>query len=276
MPRWVALRPPSWVIVSFGSKGEREAVDRLEGRAEGDRGALVADAFGADREGGAVGGVDHEVFAVDVDADFAHADRDAADDFGHDFGVGDDVGVGGIDVEGDADDDGAVVIGAGEGGGDRGEAEAGRPGRGRRGRSCRARGRGVRRGRRRRWWCRFQRTRGSSGAACSAAAEGLGGGEDVGFGAVGEAVEVGGEARGHGEVEVAEELVAVFAVELEGEGGEAAGFGVAGAGVEGRVEGADLAGAFGAVGAFGEAEDLAGVLGGERLRSRGRSWPWSV
>ena len=38
-----------------------------------------------------------------------------------------DVGVERVDVEGDADDDGAVVVGAGEGRGDRDEARAARP-----------------------------------------------------------------------------------------------------------------------------------------------------
>ena len=60
---------------------------------------------------------------VDVDLDRAHPDRDAADDRGHGFGVGDDVGVERVDVEGDPDDDGAVVIGAGQGRGDRDQAE---------------------------------------------------------------------------------------------------------------------------------------------------------
>ena len=60
---------------------------------------------------------------VDVDLDRAHPDRDAADDLGDRVGVGDHVGVEGIDVEGDADDDGAVVIGAGERRGDRDQGE---------------------------------------------------------------------------------------------------------------------------------------------------------
>ena len=64
---------------------------------------------------------------VDVDLDRAHPDRDAADDRGDRFGVGDDVGVVLVDVEGDADDDGAVVIGAGQGRGDRDQAESGAP-----------------------------------------------------------------------------------------------------------------------------------------------------
>ena len=83
--RWVALWPPSWVIDSLRLEGQREAVDRLERRGEADRRALVADPFGGDGEGGAVGRVDHEVWLVDVDLDFAHADRDAADDLGDGF-----------------------------------------------------------------------------------------------------------------------------------------------------------------------------------------------
>ena len=46
-------------------------------------------------EFGTVGRVDHEVRLIDVDLDFAHPDRDAADDLWHGFGVGDHVGVGG-------------------------------------------------------------------------------------------------------------------------------------------------------------------------------------
>ena len=123
LPRAVALWPPSWVTDIFGVKGRVAQLTAMKVGGEGDRGALVADPFGADREGRAVGRVDHEVGLVDVDLDLAHPDRDAADDLGHRFGVGDHVGVEGVDVEGDADDDGAVVIGAGEGRGDRDQAE---------------------------------------------------------------------------------------------------------------------------------------------------------
>ena len=77
-------------------------------------------------------------------------------------------------------------------------------------------------------------------------------------------MQVGGQARGHGEVQLAEELVAVFAVELQGEGGVGAGGRVGGAGLETRVEGADLARALGAVGTRFEAEDLGRFLFGER------------
>ena len=108
-------------------EGQRRAVDRVEvGGEVGDR-ALVADPLRGDREGRAVGRVDREVGLVDVDLDRAHPDRDAADDRGHGVGVGDDLGVERVDVEGDADDDGAVVIGAGQRRGDRGEARAARP-----------------------------------------------------------------------------------------------------------------------------------------------------
>ena len=72
-------------------------------------------------------------------------------------------------------------------------------------------------------------------------------------------MQVGGQARRHREVELAEELIAVFAVELQGEGAEGAGGGVGGAGFQARVEGADLARALGAVGAGFEAEDLASM-----------------
>ena len=62
---------------------------------------------------------------VDVDLDRAEAQRNPADDRGHRFGVGKDVGVERVDVEGDADDDGAVVIGTGERRGDNDEGERG-------------------------------------------------------------------------------------------------------------------------------------------------------
>ena len=148
-------------------EGKRGAVDGVEvGGEVGDR-ALVADPLGGDAKRIAVGRVDHELGLVDVDLDRAHPERDAADDRGHGFGVGDDVGVERVDVEGDADDDGAVVIGAGEGRRDRRRGRAGRPGRGRRGRSCRPRGRDGCRGRRRRWRCRSAELAGQLGVACS-------------------------------------------------------------------------------------------------------------
>ena len=78
-------------------------------------------------EGRAVGRVDHEVRLVDVDLDLAHPDRNAADDLRHGFGVGDHVGIERVDVQGDPDDDGAVVIGPGQGRGDRDQADSGAP-----------------------------------------------------------------------------------------------------------------------------------------------------
>jgi hypothetical protein len=82
--------------VSLGLKG-------LEGRGEVGDGALVADSLGGDRVRVAVGGVDHEVRPVDIDLDRAQAQWDPADDRGGRFGVGEDVGVVRIDVEGDPD-----------------------------------------------------------------------------------------------------------------------------------------------------------------------------
>ena len=51
---------------------------------------------------------------VDVDLDRAHPDRDAADDRGHRVRDGDDLGGQRVDVEGDPDDDDAVVVGTGQ------------------------------------------------------------------------------------------------------------------------------------------------------------------
>ena len=100
-------------------KGERRAVDGVEVGGEVRDRPLIADSLRGDREGAAVGRVDHEVRFVDIDLDRAHPDRDPADDLGNGFRVGDHVGVGRVDIEGDADDDGAVVIGTRQGGGDR-------------------------------------------------------------------------------------------------------------------------------------------------------------
>ena len=67
-------------------EGEGRAVDRVE------VGGEVATAVPwspipseATEKGRAVGRVDHEVRLVDVDLDFAHPDRDPADDLGHRF-----------------------------------------------------------------------------------------------------------------------------------------------------------------------------------------------
>ena len=91
----VALWPPSWVIVIFGAKASVTQLTAWKGE---EKLAAVpwsptpSEATGKAR---AVGRVDHEVGLVDVDLDRAHAERDAADDLGHGFGVGDHVGVGG-------------------------------------------------------------------------------------------------------------------------------------------------------------------------------------
>ena len=78
-------------------------------------GALIPNPFRCHREGAAIGGVDHEVGLFDIDLDRAHPDRNATDDPGDGFGVGDHVGVKRVDVKGDADHDCAIVIGTGEG-----------------------------------------------------------------------------------------------------------------------------------------------------------------
>ena len=219
---------------------QRGAVDRLEVGGEVGHGALVADPLRVDRERRAVGRVDREVRLVDVDLDRAHPDRDAADDRRHGVGDGGDVGVERVDVEGDPDDDDAVVVGPGERRGDRDQGErralegagevhppdrvegvAARPGGDVRGadlaRGGAARLRPARRG-----------------------PSVLRGGRDRGLRAVGDAAQVAGKPGRHREVEVAEELVAVVAVELQGEGAEVAGHRVRGTGHEARVEGAHL------------------------------------
>ena len=119
--------PPSWRIDIFGAKA---SVAQLAARNGEEKLATVPWSpipCGGDREGVAVGRVDHEVRLVDIDLDRAHSDRDAADDLGHGFGVGDHVGIERIDVQRDPDDDRAVVIGPGEGRGDRDQLRAARP-----------------------------------------------------------------------------------------------------------------------------------------------------
>ena len=91
-------------------------------------------------------------------------------------------------------------------------------------------------------------------------------GEDTSFGTIRNPVEVGSQSRRHGEVKVAEKLIAVFAVEFQAERAKGASFSVTSSGVQGRVEGTNLPRAFGVVWAFGQAENLAGMLGG-RVRS---------
>ena len=89
------------------------------------------------------------------------------------------------------------------------------------------------------------------------------GGFDRGLGAVGDALEGGGEAGRGGDVEGAEVLFAVFAGEVQREGGVGGG-GVGGdGGLEAGVEGAGAVGAGGAVRAFVDVEELARGLGGE-------------
>ena len=176
-----------------------------------------------------------------------------------------------VDVEGDPDDDDAVVVGAGERRGDRDEAERRALERARPGTSCRPRGRGGSRGRRRRWWCRSGELAGQLGVACSARPRFCGGGGDRGLRAVGDPAQVAGEAGRHLEVEVAEELVAVVAVELQVEVAEGAGDRVRGAGDEARVEGPDLARAGAAVRARVEAEDLASSSGRARASFQGKN-----
>ena len=147
-----------------------------------------------------------------------------------------------VDVERDPDDDGAVVVGAGQGRGDRDQADSGAPLNGpgqvhladrvervAAGAGGDVGGADLARGRA----ARAAPARRGRGSAAAAAIDGLR--------AVGDPAQVAGEAGRHLEVEVAEELVAVVAVELQGEGAEGAGGRVRGAGHEARVEGPDLA-----------------------------------
>ena len=75
-------------------------------------------------------------------------------------------------------------------------------------------------------------------------------------------MQVRGQARRHCEIQLAEELIAIFAVELQGEGAEGAGGRVRGTRFQGRIERPDLARAFGAVRTGFEAEDLARLWSG--------------
>ena len=144
-----------------------------------------------------------------------------------------------IDVERDADDDDAVVIRSGQRGGDRREAE----------------GRPFERPRQVHLPDRVERVAsrpggdvgrpdlGGGGTARGrqlGPAELLGGGQDRGFRTVGDAPQVAGEAGRHPEVEVAEELVAVVAVELQVEVRERTRVRIARSCLEARLEGTDL------------------------------------
>ena len=81
---------------------------------------------------------------------------------------------------------------------------------------------------------------GSSGAACSVRPSVLAACGDRRLGAVCDAAQAAGEAGRHREIEVAEELVAVFAVELQRERAEGAGVGFEVPGGQARVERPDL------------------------------------
>ena len=118
---------PERRVVSLGAKGRVRAVGDLEVGGGVGLGAFVAEDFGVDREGIAVGRVEGEVRAVEFDADRAQAQRDAFEDLGQGVGDGGDLGGFGVDVERGADDDVAEVIGAGDRRGDHGEAESGAP-----------------------------------------------------------------------------------------------------------------------------------------------------
>ena len=87
--------------------------------------AFVAEDFAVDRERIAVGRVEGEVRAVEVDQDRAQPQRDAFEDLGQGVGDGGDLGGFGVDVERRPDHDVAEVIGTGDRRGDHREAERG-------------------------------------------------------------------------------------------------------------------------------------------------------
>ncbi len=180
------------------------------------------------------------------------------------------MGVERVDVERDADDDDAVVVGARQSRRDRRQAQRRaleRPGEvhpadrvegmfagpgGDVGGADEARARAARRG-------------------LLGAARVVGGGEDRGFRAVADAAQRAGEAGRQLEVEVAEELVAVVAVQFEDEVGEVAGLGVRRAGHQAWVEGPRFSRAGAAVGARGELTIGSDCCGASSL-FQGTSW----
>ena len=92
----------------------------------------------------------------------------------------------------------------------------------------------------------------------------LGSGRDRALRAVAEAAEARRQPRRHPEIEVAKELIAVFATQLQPEVGEVAGDRVRGPGDEAGVERALLAGTGPAVGTSVDRDDRVGDLRGER------------
>ncbi len=121
----VRLVEPESSSGELGGEGEGGAVGDLEVLGGGGDGAFGAEDFGLDFEGVAVGRVEGEVRAVEVDEDLAEAEGDALEDLGQRGADGGDLGGFGVDVEAFADDDVAEVIAAGDGGGDEDEAERG-------------------------------------------------------------------------------------------------------------------------------------------------------
>ena len=170
-----------------------------------------------------------------------------------------------VDVEGDPDDDDAVVVGAGERRGDRDQAQRGALERARQVHLARPRGTGACPGPAATLVVPIWLDGRAARAAPARRGRRSGGrGGDRRLRAVGDPAQVAGEAGRHPEVEVAEELVAVVAVELQVEVAEGAGDRVRRAGHEARVEGPDLARAGAAVRARVEAEDRRRGLVGER------------
>ena len=110
-------------MVSLGAKGRTAQLATWKGEVRFAWAPSSPVTCGVDREGVAVGRVEGEVVAVEVDQDRAQAQRDAFEDLGQGIGDGGDLGGFGIDVKGRPDDDVAEVIGAGDRRGDHGEAE---------------------------------------------------------------------------------------------------------------------------------------------------------
>ena len=160
-----------------------------------------------------------------------------------------DLGVERIDVESDPDHDRAVVVGPGQRRGDRDQRLSGAPlnGPDRYIFPDRVEGMGTRAG---------GHVRGADLAEARATRIPFGSMPpassrrgDRGLRAVWDAAKVAGEAGRNPEVELAEELVPVIAVELENEGAEVPGDRVGGPGSRRGLEGPDLPGAGGAAGA---------------------------
>ena len=227
----------------LGLEGEGGAVDHLEVLVGSGAGAFGTEDFGGDFERVAIGGVEGEVRPVEVDEDLARAEGDALEDLGKGVGDGGDLGGFGVDLQGGAEDDVAEVIATGNGGDDEDEGERGAlVGAGEVDLAGEVEGVGAGAGA----GGEFAEEAGGGAAGIGLLGEAgvgfEGGGFDRCLRAVGDALKGGGEAGWGGEVEDAEVLFAVFAGEVEGEGGVGGSGGIGDAGGEAGVEGAGAVG----------------------------------